>query len=75
MCVESVCGGRLGGGEAKTKLKKEGVGMKEERRKCGGTHIATHPHPCNPWDVRNYDGGTDLRIVNMNSNTFAHLQF
>lgn len=45
------------------------------KEKVGGHTHTTHPHPCNSWDVRNYDGGIDLRIINMNSNTFAHLQF
>lgn len=72
MSMESACGGQ--GGEGGREAEGGRVRMREKKRKRE-RHIHTHPkYPCNSWDVRNYDGGIGLRIINMNSNTFAHLQ-
>lgn len=77
MCLWKV---RVGVGWEERKRRKQSWRRKEwewERKgESGvGTRNPTCPHLWKSWDVRNYDGGIDLRIVNMNSNTFAHLQF
>lgn len=46
-----------------------------EKERGKGTSVYTPTHPCHSWDVRNHGGGVDLRSMNMNLNTFAHLQF
>lgn len=74
--MESVCGGeRVREEKAKEAVKGRGRVEKGEKKRVRGTYAPTPTHPCNSWDVSNYDGDIDLKIMNMNSNTFAHLQF